>query len=196
MLHVKGRQVVKMKKISVFCLVAVLTGSLLLGAVYYGSIIEKVSLAVPVDAGDRSYLGIKQDTGQISLADIDADIVIIEIFNMYCPHCQRHAPTANKLYQIIETDKRTQGRVKLIGIGVGNSPYEVKLFKKKYTVPFPLFDDPNSAVLNKLTGIKTPSFFGIMKKGKVAEAFFMEQGPHDDADAFLRKVIQQSGLSL
>jgi len=138
----------------------------------------------------------REKAGQFTLRDIDADIVIVEIFSMYCPHCQKHAPTANRLYEIIEADKRTRGRVKLIGIGVGNSAYEVKFFKKKYTTPFPLFDDANSQILNKLTGIRTPTFFGVRKRGSEVEAFFIEQGPHDDPDAFLKDVIRKSGMSL
>jgi thiol-disulfide isomerase/thioredoxin len=168
----------------------------LYGSVQHGEVMEQVSLPVPSDQNDRTYLGLGKKAGQFTLRDIDADIVIVEIFSMYCPHCQKHAPTANRLHEIIEADKRTRGRVKLIGIGVGNSAYEVKFFKKKYTVPFPLFDDENSQILNKLTGIRTPTFFGVRKRGPKVEAFFIEQGPHDDADAFLKDVIRKSGISL
>ncbi len=185
------------KKKWVYSIIVVLLSVTLIGAVhYFGKVIEQMKLAVPDDPDARTYLGIKQDSGQISLADIDADIVIIEIFNMYCPHCQRHAPTANKLYQIIEADTRTRNKVKLIGIGVGNSAYEVKFFKKKYNIPFPLFDDAQSTLLNSLRGIKTPSFFGVRKNGNSMETFFMDQGPFDDAQVFLQTVLQKSGLSL
>lgn len=115
---------------------------------------------------------------------------------MYCPHCQKHAPTANKLYEIIEADQKIKNRVKLIGIGIGNTVYEVKLFKEKYTIPFPLFEDGKALIMDSLSGIKTPSFFAIRNAGGKAKVFFFEQGPHDDPGAFLKKVIEQSGISL
>ena len=135
-----------------------------------------MKLSVPDDPDVKAYLGIKQKSGQFMLSDIDGEIIIIEIFSMYCPYCQKHAPMANKLYQAIEEGKETRGKVKLIGIGVGNSAYEVKFFKKKYGVPFPLFDDANSAVLNSIRGIRTPTYFGIRKNGKTLSVFLYTAG--------------------
>lgn len=185
-----------MKKTLLLLSAFVLCATGLPGAVQYGDVIERLVLPVPSDAADRSYLGINRSAGQFTLADIGADIIIVEIFSMYCPHCQKHAPIANRLHEIIEADKTTRGRVKLIGIGVGNSAFEVKFFRKKYGVPFPLVDDGNSLVLNSLTGIRTPTFFGVRKTGKKVEAFFIEQGPHEDPAAFLKDVIRKSGISL
>jgi len=159
----------------------------------YTKAITQVKLSVPDDPDVKAYLGIKQKSGQVMLNDIDGEIIIIEIFSIYCPYCQRHAPTANKLYQAIEEGKETRGKIKLVGIGAGNSPYEVKFFKKKYGVPFPLFDDANSAVLNSLQGIRTPTYFGIRKNGKTLSVFFTQQGPYDDAQTFLQTVLKKSG---
>jgi thiol-disulfide isomerase/thioredoxin len=185
-----------MKKVLLFFALIVLCWTPLLRAENFGNVIEKVHLNAPVDPDTLSYLGLKQNMGQFSLGDIKSDIVIIEVFSFYCPHCQRHAPIANKLYEIIEADQKTKNRVKLIGIGIGNSAYEVELFKKKYTIPFPLFDDGNLLIMDSLTGIRTPSFFAIRNTGGKAEVFFIEQGTHDDPGAFLKKVIEQSGISL
>jgi len=159
----------------------------------YSKAITQVKLGVPDDPDVKTYLGLRQKSGQIMLGDIDGEIIIIEIFSMYCPYCQKHAPTANKLFQAIEEGKETRGKVKLIGIGVGNSAYEVKFFKKKYGVPFPLFDDANSAVLNSLRGIRTPTYFGIRKNGKTLSVFFTQQGPYDDAQTFLQAVLKKTG---
>lgn len=156
----------------------------------HGEVMEALVLGVPADAAERAYLGLSRQTGTFTLSDVDAPIVIIEIFSMYCPHCQRHAPKANELYRIIEKDPAFRKRVKLIGVGVGNSAYEVKFFKKKYTIPFPLFDDAGSKVLGSLPGIRTPTFYAVMKTSqKKARTFFMEAGPHDDPQAFLMRVI-------
>jgi peroxiredoxin len=160
----------------------------------YYKAIGQIRLAVPADANDRSYLGIEQKSGQFSLVDVDAEIIIIEIFSMYCPHCQKHAPEANRLHQHIMADRSLAKKVKVLGIGVGNSPYEVKFFRKKYSVPFPLFDDANSAVLNNLTGIKTPTYFGVRNDGKTLTPFFMQQGPYDDAKEFLQTVLHKAGV--
>jgi thiol-disulfide isomerase/thioredoxin len=160
----------------------------------YSKAITQIKLSVPDDPDAKAYLGIKQKSGQFMLNDLDGEIIIIEIFSMYCPYCQKHAPTANKLYQAIEEGKGAHGKIKLIGVGVGNSPYEVKFFKKKYGVPFPLFDDANSAVLNSIRGIRTPTYFGIRKNGNTLNVFFTQQGPYDDAQIFLQAVLKKSGI--
>ncbi|MRR14197.1 redoxin domain-containing protein [archaeon] len=155
--------------------------------------IIKARLKLPDDPAAGAALGIKQKPGTtIALSDIDADIIIIEIFSMYCPFCQRHAPMTNKLYQLIQADSAKKGKVRLIGIGVGNSPYEVKFFKKKYSIEFPLFDDANSAVLNSLQGVKTPHYFAIKKTDKALNVFFMQQGAFDDPESFLKTVMSKS----
>ena len=84
----------------------------------YSKAITQVKLSIPDDPDVKAYLGIKQMSGQVMLSDIDGEIIIIEIFSMYCPYCQKHAPMANKLYQAIEEGKETRGKIKLIGIGV------------------------------------------------------------------------------
>jgi len=185
-----------MKK-AFLCFIAVtLCGTSLFSAENYNSIIEKLTLNIPGASESRTYLGLKESTGRFTWADINADIIIIEIFSMYCPHCQKYAPTANKLYEIIQADPKASGKIKLIGIGIGNTAYEVDLFKKKYEIPFPLFDDENSSLLDSLIGISTPSFFAIRKSKDKAENFFFERGAHDDPEAFLKRVIEQSGMSL
>lgn len=74
---------------------------------------------------------------------------------MYCPHCQKHAPDANKLFRVLDSRKDIRNKVKMIGIGVGNSRYEVGIFKDKYSSPFPMFDDRDSVALSTISGIYT-----------------------------------------
>lgn len=161
----------------------------------FGKAITQARLKVPEDAGVRSFLGIRQKSGQMSLADIDAEIIIVEIFSMYCPYCQRHAPATNELFDAIESGNATREKIRLIGIGVGNSAHEAAFFKKKYGIRFPLFSDANSAVLNSLPGVRTPYYFAIRKKGKSLNVFLQQQGAFDDPQAFLRTVIEKSGAS-
>ena len=159
----------------------------------YYKAISQVRLGVPPEEEARAYLGIDKKSGQFTLSDVGAEIIIVEIFSMYCPYCQKHAPEANKLYQTIMSDSSLSRKVKLMGIGVGNSPYEVKFFRKKYSTPFPLFDDADSAVLNSLKGLRTPTYFAIRNNGKKLTPFFMQQGAYDDAKEFLQMVLKNAG---
>ncbi len=161
----------------------------------YSQQLKNLKIFVPEDAQDRAYLGIKEKSGQIPLENIKADILIIEIFSMYCPHCQKHAPVANELYQAIEGNKGLKDRIRMIGIGVGNSPYEVAIFKEKYSPPFPLFDDRNSAVVNAFGGILTPYYFALkMNKDSTFEVFYSKAGGYTDAGEFLDMIVKSSGI--
>lgn len=159
----------------------------------YSTAITQVRLQPTDDKAAPEYLGIGRKGGKIMLGDIDADIIIIEIFSMYCPYCQKHAPATNKLFDAIESGKASREKIKLIGIGVGNSAHEAAFFKKKYGIKFPLFPDANSSVLNSLPGVRTPYYFAIRKSGKSLNVFFQQQGAFDDPQAFLKTVVEKSG---
>ena len=47
-----------------------------------GGVLPPLTLEVPKDAAARNYLGLKE-TDQFKVAEIRAQVVIIEVFNMY-----------------------------------------------------------------------------------------------------------------
>ena len=68
-----------------------------------GGTLPLINLDVPKDPDHRSYLGLSGE-GLFNISQIKAKVVIIQIFSMYCPYCQREAPNINKLYRLIESD--------------------------------------------------------------------------------------------
>lgn len=163
----------------------------------YAKEIGAIKLNVPADPQVRKQLGITAKDGQFTIGQIKSGLLIIEVFNMYCPHCQHYAPTVNDLYKTILADANLRERVMLIGIGVGNSPFEVDIFRKKYAVAFPLFDDKGYAVYNTFQSVLTPHFIGLVLDGKGGyRMFYSKNGGFEDAKAFLNTMIKLSGLPL
>ena len=159
-----------------------------------GEALPDFDLPVPQNSLHGEYLGIK--TGKtFKISQIDADFVIIEIFSMYCPHCQREAPTVNNFYQKIQNDEKLRDRFKMIGIGAGNSDFEVDYFRDKYDIPFPLFSDADFTIHKTLGEVRTPYFLGIRMVDSENHRVFYSQlgGPHDSR-RFLDKMLQETGV--
>ncbi|MBW2489180.1 MAG: hypothetical protein JRE72_17290 [Deltaproteobacteria bacterium] len=101
----------------------------------------------------------------------------------------------NEMYRKIESDERLKGRVRLLGIGAGNSAFEVGYFKKTYNIAFPLFADGNFAIHQKIGEVRTPFFICIrINKDGSHQVFYSQVGGGKNADQLLNKLLKDSGL--
>lgn len=158
-----------------------------------GGIFPAVELAKPTDAAHLKYLGLSGG-GTFTLSQIKADVLIIEIFSMYCPYCQAEASHINRLYQSLQSDAALRGRVKIIGIGIGNSKFETEIFRNKYNVEFPLIPDGDFKMHKVIGEVRTPYFFVIKLKDKrPLEVIYSRLGALESQESFLA-LIKSAGL--
>ncbi len=160
-----------------------------------GGVLPQIKLPVPKDPGDKNYLGVS-GSGFFRIPQIKAEVVIIEIFSMYCPQCQKIAPGVDELYHLIESNPDLRSKVKLIGIGAGNSSYEVEVFKKTYHTPFPLFPDNEFAIHKTLGDVRSPYFIAIkINKDGTHKIVHSELDSFKEAHEFLELILAASGLN-
>jgi peroxiredoxin len=158
--------------------------------------LPKLVLTVPDNDAYQKYLGLTGKPGEkFTPADIQADILLIELFSMYCPYCQNEAPRVNELYEKMEEVSKKGIKVKIIGLGASNSQFEVEHFKDTYDVQFPLFPDKDMSMYRTLGGAGTPGFIGCrLKDDGTATIVLRNSGGFYSADDFLKELIQEAGL--
>ena len=88
-----------------------------------GSLMPDLLLRGELSPEHVKHLGLKGPAPR-RLSEIKAETIILVAFSMYCPHCQREAPALNELHALIES-RGLADNVKLIGVGIGNSDFEV-----------------------------------------------------------------------
>lgn len=154
-----------------------------------GQVFPPIALEVPKDPAMRTYLGIG-DAQTFTVDQVDADIVVVEIFSMYCPHCQREAPTVNAFYELAQKKNRPGKILKILGIGAGNSPFEVDVFAKKYSVPFPLIPDGDYSVHKTLGQVRTPHFIAVKRGADGShKVVYSQAGSFGSPEAFYRLLM-------
>lgn len=157
-----------------------------------GGTLPDFRLKSPNRFDERAYLG-SEDQSTFKVPQTRADIVIIEIFSMYCPFCQKEAPVVNQLYNLIDSRTDIRDKVKIIGIGAGNSPYEVSAFKNLYTIQFPLFPDEDFAIHGMLGEVRTPYFIVIRNRPNGAhKVIYSKVGTIGDPKEFLEMILKKA----
>lgn len=132
--------------------------------------------------------------GRLALADLPGRYLLIEIFSMYCPYCQASADEVNRLARLIQRSPNAD-QMFLLGLGAGNSRFEVDYFRDKFDVPFPLFPDRDMAVYDHLDDPGTPFFILAEKDDKPGlRVLWTHAGPFDNPRDFLDTVLDKAGL--
>lgn len=154
-----------------------------------GSIMPEILLNGDLSDGQLESLGLGPEAPW-ALSRIKARTVILVAFSMYCPHCQAEAPALNELDALI-TSRGLDSDLKLIGIGIGNSDFEVDVFRQKYDVTYPLFSDPEFVVNKCLGEVGTPFFYVLdidPASGRIRVVDTM-LGRMESPAAFLERVL-------
>ena len=179
----------------ILLVIALMTPVVILAqALQKGGQLPSIVLPVPKSTEEKAYLGLS-GSGTFKIPQVKADVVIIEIFSMYCPYCQKDAPGINELYDLIQKTPDLRDRIKMIGIGAGNSAYEIETFKKTFSVSFPLFPDQDYVIHQACGEVRTPYFIGVkIQRDKSHRIFLSQQGGFPGAQPFLEQILKESGL--
>ena len=158
-----------------------------------GDMFPKLEFPIPEQMHDREYLKVAKDP--FLLSQVHSEVLIIEIFSMYCPHCQKEAPNVNALYEAIAAKPKLKSRIKMLGIGVANSSFEVDAFRDHFNIAFALIPDENMAVCTQLGVTGTPHFFVLWKKPGGWKVVYSKPGSIGDPKAFLELMCAKTGIS-
>lgn len=159
-----------------------------------GGMLPVIKLPIPKSPKEKNYLGLKGE-GSFTIPQVKAKVVLIEIFSMYCPYCQKEAPKVNGLYNAIENNSDLKGKIKIIGIGAGNTPMEVNVFRKKFQIPFPLFPDVDYSIHKVCGEVRTPYFIGIKINEDGSDVvIYSKLGALQEINQFLELIRNRAGL--
>jgi peroxiredoxin len=160
-----------------------------------GEAFPDLKLPVPKGKEHLDYLGLGAKPGAtFKVGQVKARVVILEVFSMYCPYCQNEAPAINALYDRI-AERGLADAIKLIGLGAGNSPYEVNLFKGRFGIRFPLLPDSDLSLHTALGKVRTPYFIAVsLEPGGKQRVIYSRVGTIGDPGQFLDQIIELAGL--
>jgi len=144
-------------------------------------------LTAPDTQAGADYLGLPKGATSFRIQDVAAPYVLIQLFNVYCMHCMAEAPDMERLFRAVG-GKEMAGKLKILAVGMGNTPFEVKLFREKYALTMPMSTDKDYAMHSLMGSPGTPSYVLVRNpgvKGGAATVLFVQEGRFESPEKFL-----------
>ena len=129
-----------------------------------GDVFPDLSFPNVLNEGEREYLGLGEEE-TFTVEDIEEELVVVEFLNKYCFHCQVQAPVFVLAYNTIQADAVLRDKVKMIGVGAGNTRHQLEVFRGETGVQFPLVPDADFVAYDAVGSPKTP-FTLLLRKDK------------------------------
>ena len=154
-----------------------------------GDAFPEVAFKTPSQAKDRTYLGISGGD-QFKVNDLKAEVILVEIFDVYCLPCQKQAPLYKQLFGLIQSNPAARDQIKMIGVAVGNDAAEIKKFQDHFQIPYPIVSDPK-LILHEAVGGPPAPFSVIVRRdpgGKSALVADTHLGLNNDMPGLFKQL--------
>ncbi|MBU4524808.1 MAG: TlpA family protein disulfide reductase [Desulfomicrobium sp.] len=148
-----------------------------------GDTMPELSLPVPLDPAGQELLGVAGLT-TFALADLKADLVLLEVIGVYCPQCVKQAPGFKTLFNRLNKGK-TKGRVAMLGLAAGGTEAEVRQLLGTGQYLFPVVSDPDYVAHKVLGEPLTPYTIVFKPDGSVV---YHHLGVVEDIDALYQLI--------
>jgi hypothetical protein len=134
----------------------------------------------------RLYLDVPRKK-KISLKDMKGTLFIFEVFSTYCLSCPKNIPVLNVVYANTKKDPALKGKVKVLGIAVGNTEKEITEYNREFKVSYPVFTDYSFAIHKALGNVRVP-FTIFVKKDFRGQCVVVatHQGVYDSAEDVMK----------
>lgn len=128
-----------------------------------GAVLE-VSLEDTLTPEERAYLGLGAGA-PFTIGAVNADLVVVEFFNASCYACAMMAPVMDEAWEKVAARPDLRGKVRFVGIGIGNSSAQVRAFHAQYDTPFPMLADPTFAMFDALGTAEGTPYLMLLRRG-------------------------------
>lgn len=155
-----------------------------------GETLPALTLSAPATPKESAYLGITAGK-PFQLADVNADLILVEIIGVYCPQCHQQRPHINRLFHRVEKDALLAQKLKFVGIAVGASPMEAGYLVKETRIPYPIIADESFAIHKQLGEPRTPFNLVTNRQGTL---LWVHLGVISDMNAFYATLRSLAGL--
>lgn len=142
------------------------------------------------------YLGLDESATAFRLSDIKAELLLINLFSLYCSPCQRDAADFNEMYEKVQA-MGLGGRIKFLGVAAGNTVREMEYWRKRFSVPFPLVPDQDYALHKTFGSSGTPLYVLVrVVAPDQLEVVYTREGALEDKDGFFATVLSRAGVDV
>ena len=114
-------------------------------------------------------------------------LFVFEVFSTYCLSCPKNIPILNAVYANTKNDAALKGKVKVMGIAVGNTENEIKQYNKDFKVSYPVLTDYSFAAHKALGNVRVPFTIFVKKdvRGRCV-VVATHQGVYDSAEEVMK----------
>lgn len=121
------------------------------------------------------------DGGTISLGTQRGRVVFLNFWATWCKPCEDEMPAMERLYQELSGD-----RFEMIAVAVGDQAEDVRAFRDRLGLSFPIVLDPNRELAERYQSFRFPETYWIDSEGVLLARFI---GPREwDAATYVDRL--------
>jgi peroxiredoxin len=166
-------------------------------AVRAGDVLPHLPVYPAEDPIRWRYLGLPSNQKVVPLADAQADLLVMELLNVYCYYCRSQVLAFNHVFELIEKVPELKGRIKIVGFAVGNTDEEAEDFRKEYGLKFPVIADVDRHAPQLLGPDVLPPFSLYIRRdgtGKLTAVKATQVGLEENPQVLFDRLIELLAL--